>query len=104
MSGTVVSCAILTLSLETVPDTFFHLWLFADEPQREAMAAKYRQGGFGYGEVKKALADLAVDYYAAARERRRELEIEGRLNHSCEGEADRLIGAVRVTWRGTLGE
>ena len=48
--------------------------LFANDQQREAMAAKYRQGGFGYGEVKKALADLAVDYYGAARERRKELE------------------------------
>jgi tryptophanyl-tRNA synthetase len=48
--------------------------LFADDAQREAMAAKYRQGGFGYGEVKKALADLAVDYYAEARARRAELE------------------------------
>jgi tryptophanyl-tRNA synthetase len=48
--------------------------LFADDAQREAMAAKYRQGGFGYGEIKKALADLAVDYFAAARDRRRELE------------------------------
>ena len=45
-------------------------------PQREAMAATYRRGGFGYGEVKKALADLAVDYFAAARERRRELEAQ----------------------------
>ena len=59
------------------PDTdhLYQLYsLFADDAQREAMAAKYRQGGFGYGEVKKALADLAVDYFAAARERRRELE------------------------------
>lgn len=47
--------------------------LFADDAQRAAMAAKYRQGGFGYGEVKKALADLAVDYFAAARDRRQEL-------------------------------
>ena len=38
------------------------------------MAATYRRGGFGYGTVKKALADLAVDYFAAARERRQELE------------------------------
>ena len=37
------------------------------------MAATYRRGGFGYGEVKKALADLAEKYFAAARERRREL-------------------------------
>lgn len=48
--------------------------LFADDARREAMAAKYRQGGFGYGEVKKALADLAVDYFAEARQRRRQLE------------------------------
>jgi tryptophanyl-tRNA synthetase len=48
--------------------------LFADDAGREAMAAKYRQGGFGYGEVKKALADLAVDYFAEARVRRAELE------------------------------
>ena len=49
------------------PDTdhLYQLYcLFADDAQREAMAAKYRQGGFGYGEVKKALADLAVDYFA----------------------------------------
>jgi tryptophanyl-tRNA synthetase len=48
--------------------------LFADDAQREAMADKYRRGGFGYGEVKKALADLAVDYFAEARARRAELE------------------------------
>jgi tryptophanyl-tRNA synthetase len=48
--------------------------LFANDQQREAMAEKYRRGGFGYGEVKKALADLAVDYFATARERRKELE------------------------------
>jgi tryptophanyl-tRNA synthetase len=48
--------------------------LFADDAGREMMAAKYRQGGFGYGEVKKALADLAVDYFAEARARRAELE------------------------------
>ncbi len=56
-------------------DHLFQLYsLFADDSRREAMAAKYRQGGFGYGEVKKALADLAVDYFAEARARRAELE------------------------------
>lgn len=56
-------------------DHLFQLYsLFADDGQREVMAATYRRGGFGYGEVKKALADLAVDYFAAARDRRRELE------------------------------
>ncbi len=34
----------------------------------------YRRGGFGYGEVKKALADAAEAYFAEARDRRAELE------------------------------
>lgn len=38
------------------------------------MAALYRRGGFGYGEVKKALADAAERYFAPARQRRAELE------------------------------
>ncbi len=38
------------------------------------MAALYRRGGFGYGQVKKALADLAESYFAEARQRRRDLE------------------------------
>src|SRR5262245_4845050 len=33
--------------------------LFAKPEEREQMAAMYRRGGFGYGEVKKALADQA---------------------------------------------
>ena len=48
--------------------------LFADQRRREEMAAMYRRGGFGYGEVKKALADAAVEYFAEARDRRHELE------------------------------
>jgi tryptophanyl-tRNA synthetase len=59
------------------PDTD-HLYqlfcLFASEVDREAMAAKYRQGGFGYGEVKKQLADAAETFFADARARRAELE------------------------------
>jgi len=56
-------------------DHLFALYsLFADDEQREAMAEKYRRGGFGYGEVKKALADLAEQYFAEARDRRAELE------------------------------
>src|SRR5262249_24245504 len=39
-------------------DHLFQLFsLVATEPQRAEMAALYRKGGFGYGEVKKALAD-----------------------------------------------
>jgi tryptophanyl-tRNA synthetase len=46
---------------------------FADEAARAAMAEKYRRGGFGYGEVKKAIADASEDYFAEARARREEL-------------------------------
>jgi tryptophanyl-tRNA synthetase len=48
--------------------------LVATDPQREEMAAMYRRGGFGYGEVKKALADAAEKYFAEARARRAEFE------------------------------
>ncbi len=56
-------------------DHLFQLYsLFADDAGRAEMAATYRRGGFGYGEVKKALAELAEDFFAEPRERRRELE------------------------------
>jgi tryptophanyl-tRNA synthetase len=56
-------------------DHLYQLYsLFASDAQREELAAVYRRGGFGYGEVKKALADLAEGYFAEARQRRRELE------------------------------
>jgi tryptophanyl-tRNA synthetase len=54
-------------------DHLFQLYsLFADREAREAMAAKYRRGGFGYGEVKQALAAVAEGYFAPARQRRQE--------------------------------
>ncbi|MBN2021745.1 MAG: tryptophan--tRNA ligase [Pirellulales bacterium] len=56
-------------------DHLFQLYsLFADEGAREEMAATYRQGGFGYGEVKKRLAEVAVAYFDEPRRRRKELE------------------------------
>ena len=59
------------------PDTdhIYQLFsLFADDAAREEMAAMYRKGGFGYGDVKKALADVAEGYFGPARERRAALE------------------------------
>lgn len=56
-------------------DHLFQLYsLFVGEKERQAMAARYRQGGLGYGEVKQALADAAEKYFAHAREYRKELE------------------------------
>lgn len=56
-------------------DNLFQLYQLVATPEEvAAMDALYRRGGFGYGEVKKALADAADRYFAAARERRAELE------------------------------
>lgn len=60
---------------EPESDHLFQLYsLFADDSQRDEMAAVYRRGGFGYGQVKKALADAAEAFFAEARQRRAELE------------------------------
>ncbi|MEM6690921.1 MAG: tryptophan--tRNA ligase [Planctomycetota bacterium] len=56
-------------------DHLFELYrLFASDGEIQAMADMYRAGGFGYGEVKKKLAEASETYFAAARERRRDLE------------------------------
>jgi tryptophanyl-tRNA synthetase len=54
-------------------DHLYQLYsLFVDDERRAAMADLYRRGGFGYGEVKKALADAAESFFADARQRRAE--------------------------------
>lgn len=58
-------------------DHLFQLFsLFASPAEVSDMAAMYRRGGFGYGEVKKKLAEQAENYFSAARQRRSELEAE----------------------------
>jgi len=58
------------------PDTcnIFALFrLFASASEIEAMAARYRAGGMGYGEAKKALLARFQEYFGAMRARREEL-------------------------------
>ncbi|NLN90199.1 MAG: tryptophan--tRNA ligase [candidate division WS1 bacterium] len=59
------------------PDTcsvfaLFRLMASADE--REEMAKRYREGGVGYGDVKKRIVELFFETFGEARERRQELE------------------------------
>ncbi len=55
-------------------DHLYQLYsLFAKPEEREQMAALYRRGGFGYGDVKKALADQAEKFFAEPRARREDL-------------------------------
>jgi tryptophanyl-tRNA synthetase len=68
---------------DPVGDHLYQLYsLFASQTDCQAMAAKYRAGGFGYGEVKKQLADAAEAFFADARARRAELEADpDRIRH-----------------------
>jgi tryptophanyl-tRNA synthetase len=47
--------------------------LFASDAEREAMAARYRAGGLGYGEVKKALLEKFEAHFTPLRKKREEL-------------------------------
>jgi tryptophanyl-tRNA synthetase len=47
--------------------------LFATDEEKTALAARYRAGGMGYGEVKQALLDKIDAYFGPARERRKQL-------------------------------
>ena len=55
-------------------DVLYQLYsLVASSADRAEMADLYRRGGFGYGEVKKALAAAAEQFFAEPRARRAEL-------------------------------
>ena len=62
-------------------DHLFELYsLMASADDRRRMAELYRRGGFGYGEVKKALVEAALGFFSAARARRADLEADpGRI-------------------------
>lgn len=47
--------------------------LFASAEEKQEMAARYRAGGLGYGEAKKALLEKITNYFEPARKRRKEL-------------------------------
>ncbi len=56
-------------------DTLFALYgLFAKEDEKKALAARYRAGGLGYGEVKKMLIQMIDAHFAPARARRKDLQ------------------------------
>ncbi len=63
-------------------DHLFQLFrLLGQKQQIDEMAQLYRTGGFGYGHVKKAVADAAEAFFADARERRKEFEARPNTVH-----------------------
>jgi len=86
---------------EPAGDVLYDLYsLVATEAEREEMAALYRRGGFGYGEVKKALADAAEKFFAEPRARRAELDVDTKRVHEILGDgaakARKKAGATGV--------
>ena len=73
--------------------------LFADAAQREEMAARYRAGGLGYGEVKKALHERFEAHFGPIRAKR--LELEKNLDY-VEGVLQKGAERARVEARKTL--
>lgn len=64
------------------PDTdhLYQLYsLFATDEQREEVRAIYLKGGFGYGDIKKRLADTADSFLEPLRQKRRQLEQDDRI-------------------------
>jgi tryptophanyl-tRNA synthetase len=55
---------------------FLLLSLLASGEETAEWEARYKAGGMGYGEVKKRLLGLIDEYFAPARERRRQLEAD----------------------------
>ena len=55
-------------------NVFALLKLFASPEELKQWDQKYRKGGMGYGEAKKRLAELIVEFFSPYRQKRAELE------------------------------
>lgn len=55
-------------------NVFALLKLFASDEELSEWDSKYRSGGLGYGQVKKRLAELTIEFFQPYRQRRTELE------------------------------
>lgn len=83
---------------EPETDHLFQLYsLLAEPADVEAMAALYRKGGFGYGDVKKAVAEAAEKYFAEPRARREELAAD-------PGRVREILGDGAARARAKAGE
>ncbi len=77
--------------------------LFATDEEKQALAQRFRAGGLGYGEVKKMLLEKINAYFAAAREKRKQLlaqpeVVEGVLKRGAQRareEARKTLALVR---------
>lgn len=74
--------------------------LFATDAEREEMTARYRKGGLGYGEVKKALFEKFDAQFAPLRRKRAELQKDpGYVESVLQKGAERARAEARKTLR-----
>jgi tryptophanyl-tRNA synthetase len=72
--------------------------LFASDAEKTEMAGRYREGGFGYGDAKKALFEIMKDRLGPMRERREELERDpGYVESVLAAGAERARSEARKT-------
>jgi tryptophanyl-tRNA synthetase len=81
--GKALRSAVMSVVTDSTPveapkdpdkDNVFALYaLFATEPEKEALAGRYRSGGLGYGDAKKMLIEKIETHFGAAREKRQAL-------------------------------
>lgn len=77
--------------------------LFADEPTFGRMIADHQQGGYGYGDLKKRLAEAYWDYFTDMRAKRQEIlentdyvdEVLQAGAQRAREEAEKVLGRVR---------
>jgi tryptophanyl-tRNA synthetase len=78
-----------------------------DDPRALDLAKRYRQGGMGYGQAKKDLADLILEHFATARRRRQELMSDpGFVDQTLRdgaAAASKRVGEVTARARAAVG-
>jgi tryptophanyl-tRNA synthetase len=84
--GKALRSAVMSVVTDSTPveapkdpskDNVFALYaLFATESEKEALTARYRAGGLGYGDAKKMLIEKIETHFAEAREKRKRLDAD----------------------------
>lgn len=84
MEGKALKKRVMAIETDSTPleepknpekdNVFALIKLFADKEKLNEIAVNYRAGGYGYGHAKKELLGLITDYFAEARQKRKELE------------------------------
>lgn len=68
--------------------------LMASPEETEGMAERFRRGGYGYGDAKKALLEKCLEYFGPYRERRAELARDPDAVHAILEDGGRRARAV----------